>query len=148
MQADPNSAYPYLKKATELKPEEWIHFYYLGLIHYERKKYADAIVDFDAVINNYDINKKPLENPELKDAYEYKGRCLFNLGKVDEATAVMEKAIERFNDKTSYILLGNTYRKSGKKDKAIETFERLLQQNPDDEKLRNTIELLKEGKIY
>ncbi|MCB9226644.1 MAG: tetratricopeptide repeat protein [Chitinophagales bacterium] len=148
LQADPNNAYPYLKKATELKPEEWIHFYYLGLIHYERKKYADAIVDFDAVINNYDINKKPLENPELKDAYEYKGRCLFNLGKVDEATATMEKAIERFNDKTSYILLGNTYRKSGKKDKAIETFERLLQQNPNDEKLRNTIELLKEGKIY
>lgn len=148
LQADPNNAYPYLKKATELEPDEWIHYYYLGLIHYERKKYADAINNFEGVINNRNINLKPNENPELKDSYEYKARCLFNLGKVDEATLELDKAIKLFNDNTTYVLLGNTYRKVGNKVKAIETFEKMLLQNPEDEKLKNTIDLLKEGKIY
>ncbi len=148
LQAEPNKAFPYMLEAIRIKPDEWIHHYYLGLIYYERKKYNEAIERFNSVETNRFVNKNPLSNPELLAAYEYEARCLHNLGKDDQAIIELEKAIEIFNQKSTYILLGNLLRTIGKQDAAIEVFERLLIQTPEDQELINTIQLIKERKIY
>lgn len=145
---DPNSAFPHLLKASELKPEVWSHHYYLGLIFYERNKYENAIKHFTEVQENTTLLKNPFNYPELLDAFEYEARCLRSLGKDSIAYFKLEKGIEIFNQKSTYILLANLYRTTGKADKAIDVFERLLLLYPEDQELINTIQFLKEGKIY
>ena len=148
LQAEPDKAYPYMLEATRINPYEWMLQYYLGLIFYERKKYNEAIERFNIVQKNKYITKDPLANPELLETFEFEARCLHNIGKDSLAYIELEKGIELYNQASTYVLLANMYRKTGKTNKAIEVFERLLIQNPNDQELINTIQYLKEGKIY
>lgn len=148
LKSKPALAFPYLLEATRLKPEEWIHHYFLGLIYYERNEYANGVEQFTAVIKDSVLQQKPSQFPELLEAYEFKARCLHNLGKDAEAYETLDAGIAVFNQRSTYVLLANLYRITGKKSLAIETFERLLLIAPEDQELINTIQYLKEGKIY
>jgi tetratricopeptide (TPR) repeat protein len=147
LKSQPELAFPYLKEAARLKPEEWIHHYFLGLIYYERKEYALGIENFSALIQDSILQANPIRFPELLEAYEFKARCLHNIGKDEEAYNTLNEAVEVFNQRSTYVLLSNLYRMTGKIPLAIETFERLLLITPGDQELINTIELLKQGKI-
>ena len=143
----PELAFPFLKEAVRLKPEEWIHHYFLGLIYYERKEYADGVNQFTAMIQDAILQENPARFPELLEAYEFKARCLHNIGNDEEAYKTLEAGIAVFKERSTYILLANLYRVTGKVPLAIATFERLLVIFPEDQELINTIELLKQGKI-
>lgn len=147
-QAQPDSAFPYLVKAAEIMPDQWVHHYYLGLIYYERHQYTNAISSFNALINDETLQSRALEFPELLEAYEFSARCLHNTGKDNEAYAILEEGISIFQQKSTYVLLANLYRVTGKTDLAIATFKKLLSLNPNDQELINTIQYLEEGKIY
>jgi tetratricopeptide (TPR) repeat protein len=148
IEAKPDSAYSYLIEASRLMPKEWLHHYYLGLIHFERNKYNDALNNFQTLIADSTLQSRAFEFPELLEAYEYSARCYHNTGKDPQAYAILEEAIKIFNQKSSYILLGNLYRVTGKQKEAIAVFERLLVYNPNDQELINTIQYLKQGLIY
>lgn len=148
LKSKPALAFPYLLEATRLKPEEWIHHYFLGLIYYERNEYANGVEQFTAVIKDSVLQQKPSQFPELLEAYEFKARCLHNIGKDAEAYETLDAGIAIFNQRSTYVLLANLYRITGKTSLAIETFERLLLIAPEDQELINTIQYLKEGKIY
>lgn len=147
LKSKPTLAFPYLKEAARLKPEEWIHHYFLGLIYYERKEYALGVENFTALIQDSILQTNPIKFPELLEAYEFKARCLHNIGKDEEAYNTLNEAVEVFNQRSTYVLLSNLYRMTGKVPLAIETFERLLLITPGDQELINTIELLRQGKI-
>lgn len=148
LEAQPDNAFPYLLESTRINPKEWIHHYYLGLIYYERNNYAEGINQFNFLIENETLQSRALEFPELLEAYEFSARCLHNTGKDNEAYAILDEAIAIFNQKSTYVLLANLYRVTGKQDLAIKTFNRLLVLTPNDQELINTIQLLEEGKIY
>ncbi|MEZ4979654.1 MAG: tetratricopeptide repeat protein [Chitinophagales bacterium] len=148
LKAQPDSAFPYLKEAARMMPEDWIHHYYLGLIYYERKKYADAIPEFTALQKNATMQSRPLDFPELLESYEFAGRCLHNLGRDPEAYQVLEEGIAIFQARSTYILLANIYRTTGKGSEAIKVYKRLLSFTPEDQELKNTIEFLEQGLIY
>ena len=147
LNSKPELAFPFLKEAVRLKPEEWIHHYFLGLIYYERKEYADGVDQFTAMIQDAILQENPARFPELLEAYEFKARCLHNIGNDEEAYKTLEAGIAVFKERSTYILLANLYRVTGKVPLAIATFERLLVIFPEDQELINTIELLKQGKI-
>lgn len=148
LKTQPDSAFQYLKEAARMMPEEWIHHYYLGLIYYEKKKYADAIPEFVALQNNATMQSRPLDFPELLEAYEFGARCLHNLGRDPEAYQMLEEGITVFQARSTYILLANLYRTTGKGNEAIKVFKRLLSFTPEDQELKNTIEFLEKGLIY
>ena len=148
LEAEPDKAFPYLKESVRINPNEWTHHYYLGLIYYERNNYSESISHFTELIQNTTLQSRALEFPELLEAYEYRARCLHNTGKDPDAYETLNQAISIFNQKSSYVLLANLYRVTGKRDLAIETFQRLLALTPNDQELINTITYLQEGKIY
>lgn len=148
LEAQPDSAFPYLLESTQLKPKEWLHHYYLGLIYFEKNNYQEALSYFDKIIANPILQSRKSEFPELLEAYEFGGRCLHNTGQDNKAYAYLNMGIELYSQKSSYILLANLYRITGKTKLAIETFERLQVLYPDDQEIINTINYLKQGLIY
>lgn len=147
-EAQPDSAFPYLLESTRLEPEQWLHHYYLALIYFERNNYQEALVYFDKIIANETLQSRAGEFPELLEAYEFGARCLHNTGRDQEAYAYLKESIQLFNSKSSYVLLGNLYRVTGKTNLAIATFEQLLTLYPADQEIVNTIDYLKQGLIY
>jgi tetratricopeptide (TPR) repeat protein len=148
LEAQPDSAFPYLLESTQLKPKEWLHHYYLGLIYFEKNNYQEALSYFDKIIANPTLQSRKSEFPELLEAYEFGGRCLHNTGQDNKAYAYLNMGIDLYSQKSSYILLANLYRITGKTKLAIETFERLQVLYPDDQEIINTINYLKQGLIY
>ncbi|MDC7220390.1 MAG: hypothetical protein PQJ59_10640 [Spirochaetales bacterium] len=65
--------------------ESWLGPYYRGLIHYERGLFSDALGDF--------IKAESLEAPKAEVFYS-RGLCLWELGRIDEGTALIKKAEE------------------------------------------------------
>lgn len=146
--AQPDSAFPYLLEAHRLEPDFWEHHYYLALIYYDRSKYAEAFKFFDKIIQNEELQTDKATYPELLESYEFAGRCLHNMGKDPEAYVYLQNGINAYQNKSTYILLANLYRVTGKTNLAIQTFEDFLVLNPGDQEIRNTIEYLKQGLIY
>lgn len=148
LEAKPDSAFQYLLAASRMKPEEWLHSYYLGLIYFERNKYSDALIYFDRIISNQTLQARANEFPELLEAYEFGARCLHNTGNDAKANDYLKEAISLYQQKSTYILQANLYRVTGKTALAIETFQELQALHPDDQEIANTIEYLKQGLIY
>ncbi len=146
--AQPDSAFPYLLEAHRLEPNFWEHHYYLALIYYDRSKYAEAFKFFDKIIQNEKLQTDKTTYPELIESYEFAGRCLHNMGKDPEAYVYLQNGINAYQNKSTYILLANLYRLTGKTNLAIQTFEDFLVLNPGDQEIINTIEYLKQGLIY
>ena len=146
--AQPDSAFPYLLEAQRLEPDFWEHHYYLALIYYDRSKYAEAFMFFDKIIQNEELQTDKTTYPELLESYEFAGRCLHNMGKDPEAYLYLQNGINAYQNKSTYILLANLYRVTGKTNLAIQTFQDFLVLNPGDQEIINTIEYLKQGLIY
>ena len=70
------------------------------------------------------------------------------MGKDPEAYVYLQNGINAYQNKSTYILLANLYRVTGKTNLAIQTFENFLVLNPGDQEIINTIEYLKQGLIY
>ena len=70
------------------------------------------------------------------------------MGKDPEAYVYLQNGINAYQNKSTYILLANLYRLTGKTNLAIQTFEDFLVLNPGDQEIINTIEYLKQGLIY
>ncbi|NDV84333.1 lipopolysaccharide assembly protein LapB [Bacteroides sp. 51] len=82
--------------------------------------------------NAYEYIKKAIArtneySPVFPDLLINSSRCLFNMNKNEEAHSTLEFAQERFPDNVLvYIYNGNYYLKEGKRDKAIENFEKAI----------------------
>jgi tetratricopeptide (TPR) repeat protein len=148
LNAEPDSAFPYLLESYRIKPEQWLHHYYLGLIYFEKNNYQESFKFFDKIVENELLQADKNEYPELLEAYEFAGRCLHNMGRDQEAYVYLQNGINAYQNKSTYILLANLYRVTGKTNLAIQTFEDFLVLNPGDQEIINTIEYLKQGLIY
>lgn len=68
------------------KGEEWVHhleLFYYGITLYEQAKYYSAVAAFDRALNRYD---------KFSDVKYYKAISLANLGKTEEASALIKEA--------------------------------------------------------
>jgi tetratricopeptide (TPR) repeat protein len=148
LNAEPDSAFPYLLESYRIKPEQWLHHYYLGLIYFEKNNYQESFKFFDKIVENELLQADKNEYPELLEAYEFAGRCLHNMGRDQEAYVYLQNGINAYQKKSTYILLANLYRLTGNANLAIQTFENFLVLNPSDQEIINTIEYLKQGLIY
>jgi tetratricopeptide (TPR) repeat protein len=86
----PDSAEQYvtacIEDALKTRGEKWVHYnhlFYQGVIRFERENYRQAIESFDKTLALY---------PGFSDAEYYKALCLFELGQVQDAYALMRKA--------------------------------------------------------
>lgn len=146
--AQPDSAFPYLLESYRIRPDQWLHHYYLALIYFERNNYEESFLFFKKLIENEKLQEDKNDYPELLEAYEFAGRCLHNMGRDNEAYIYLQNGIDTYHEKSTYVLLANLYRVTGKTNLAIQTFEDLLVLHPGDQEIINTIDYLKQGLIY
>lgn len=134
-----DSAFPHLRRATELNKKPWINHYYLGLIYYERQQYYNASNHFKHVIENAGSD---ISIEERTNAYEYMARSLFVLNKPEEIKKYLLENYDKWQVKSSIVLAGNLLAQKGRINEALEIFYRLKDDFPDDEAIQPTIEYL------
>ena len=63
----------------------FLDLFYYGISKYEQQKWEEAIVEFDKSLKQY---------PEFSDVEYYKAICLARLGKKEESSSLLAKAIK------------------------------------------------------
>ncbi|MFH1226352.1 MAG: tetratricopeptide repeat protein [Planctomycetota bacterium] len=115
-------------------------YYYSGLVHFNMKRYPEAISCYD----------KALEISQASDVYHNRGIAYAMLLKYNEAVADMERALELSADKTSKgyadILrnLGVTYYKLDNYQYSLDFLEKYLKLMPDDTEVKDMVNSLSE----
>lgn len=110
---------------AEVKPEDWLLFYFRGICLERQKKWEASEADL----------RKALElNPDQPLVLNYLGYSLVDQGlKLDEALGMIQKAVElRPNDGYIVDSLGWVYYRLGRFEEAVKELERAVQLRPAD----------------
>jgi tetratricopeptide (TPR) repeat protein len=75
------------QEVKERKEAHHLHWFYMGIVHYEKENYKEAIKSFDNALKQY---------PQFSDVLYYKAFCLGHEGKVKDAGDLLKKANEYF----------------------------------------------------
>jgi Tfp pilus assembly protein PilF len=165
----------YLKKASELQPGNlWYHIMLAG-IYYQQKDLDSAAVCYEkaikinpekdalqiALANLYTEEGKPEKARIILSRFDQKYgvnenttvSLVYNLisdTKFEEARSKVLELLEQKPDEILYNgLLANIYQKEGKKEKALEVYEKLMERNPEDPRIQMALsEFLLSGKEY
>lgn len=125
-------------KALELKPGYALAHFQIALIHRERKD-AGALA---AALNS--AQRFALQDANLLVRI---GMVHYQAGNWPKAQELFEQALSASQDYgTARYFLGLTYSQQGKRDQAIETFEKLLESEPGNENVQKILENLKAGR--
>jgi len=136
-----DSAIIYYENAVKEYPEKIDIKLTLGSLYSEIMKYDKADAVFDSIDEKYGINEKStLANV----------RNLMIAGKYDDAQELVEKLIKKYPDQILYSgLLAEIYRARGENTKAMDVYNRLIENNPDNPEAQLALcdFLLKENKF-
>lgn len=131
---DRTGAQEELKKALELNPDYHEALNYLGYLYVEENRNLDQA---EAMI------RKALEMEPDNGAYvDSLGWLYFRQGKFKEALKELEKATTLLDDPVIPDHLGDTYFKIGDFEKAKSSWQKSLELNPHQDKVREKIEAL------
>ena len=72
-------------QAKRMGEAHFLDLFYYGISKYEQQKWEEAIVEFDKSLKQY---------PEFSDVEYYKAICLARLGKKEESSSLLAKAIK------------------------------------------------------
>ncbi len=172
---DVDNGKKYLKKASELQPGNlWYHIMLAG-IYYQQKDLDSAAVCYEkaikinpekdalqiALANLYTEEGKPEKARIILSRFDQKYgvnenttvSLVYNLisdTKFEEARSKVLELLEQKPDEILYNgLLANIYQKEGKKEKALEVYEKLMERNPEDPRIQMALsEFLLSGKEY
>ena len=124
-----DDAIVYYKKAIELDPKSHIPYNGIGEVYRDNKK------DMNEAINWY---KQTLAiNPDERKANFGMGYCMNNLTNYSEAITYLQKAIRQEPIYTAaYVELGYSQYKTGDNSAALESFNKALSLNPNNENAR------------
>jgi tetratricopeptide (TPR) repeat protein len=75
------------QEIKERKEAHHLHWFYMGIVHYENENYTEAIKSFDNALHQY---------AQFSDVLYYKAICLGNQSKPKEAWDLLKKANEYF----------------------------------------------------
>jgi tetratricopeptide (TPR) repeat protein len=136
-----DSAIFYYENAVKYFPDEEDLQLTLGNLYSENKNYDKAVTIFDSFDKKYGVN----ENSTVSSV-----RTLVNAGKFDEALEKAGMLIRESPDDVLYNgLLAEVYIAKGEKGKAREVYNKLLERNPDDPRIKLAIcEFLIDEKNY
>jgi tetratricopeptide (TPR) repeat protein len=96
------------------------HYEKLGQIYLEQKKYEAAVSQFEKAVK---------KDPELNEARYGLGKALHGMGHPAEAAKVLEELIKidkKYDYGNAIFGLAECYRLSGEEDKALETYEAVI----------------------
>jgi tetratricopeptide (TPR) repeat protein/predicted Ser/Thr protein kinase len=111
------------RKSVELDPAESSAFLALGWRHYEARRYAEALAQYDEGL------KHQPQNIELLEA---RGACLVELGRLEEAEAVMDRVVSARDEVDAYANRGAVRSRRGRHAEALEDFRHALRLAPGD----------------
>ena len=73
------------QEVKERKEAHHLHWFYIGIVHYEKENYEEAIKSFDNALKQY---------PQFSDAQYYKAVCLYELKQEGQALELLNKTSE------------------------------------------------------
>ncbi len=116
--------------------------YFLGEIYFLKEDFKKSILNYRIVLEKF-----PDEEIYAKTMYKL-GRTLIISDRLDEGIGVLEEFnIKYYDDKNlkgaSYYWLGRGYHKKGEKEKAIQSYQKVLSENPDSSFAYEVREILK-----
>ena len=116
------------KKLNEMEsfiPDSYYLSFYRGISLFNQGIYEQALSHFDRAL------KREPEQEDLPYILSYKGHCLKDLERYDEAIGVLEQGCKEDSERPDlYNLLGVCYFKKEEYEKAIVQFERAVHLNP------------------
>ncbi|MFA4889576.1 MAG: tetratricopeptide repeat protein [Candidatus Omnitrophota bacterium] len=127
-----------LKSAIELKPDYHQALNFLGYLYVEEGR---SLSQAEILI------RKALEFEPENGAYlDSLGWFYFQSGQYPEASKYLEKASKLLEDPIIYDHLGDVYQKSGDAQKALQNWEKSLQLEPDQQKVKEKLKKSSAGK--
>ena len=123
--------------AEEFRDSDLIHsvMYYTGMIYTEQRKYRDARVEFEKVVNSGHEELTPLAQFGI-------GQTYFAEGRFDEAIESYNRVIQNDSDakvaQDSHFYIGWAYQQMEQYDEAIDQLEKAINKYPDNENASNS----------
>ncbi|MCX7821128.1 MAG: tetratricopeptide repeat protein [Brevinematales bacterium] len=116
--------------------------YFLGEIYFVKEEFKKSILNYRIVLEKF-----PDEEIYPKALYKL-GRTLIISERIDEGIGVLEEFIIKYPEDTnltsaSYYWLGRGYQKKGEREKAIQSYQKLLTNYPDSSFSYEVREILK-----
>lgn len=129
------------RKALELYPDKDDLRLELGTVLSENSNYADAVKEFEYLDNKFGINE---------GSTVLKVKNLILSGRLDEAEKIVLVLINQFPGEVLYPgLLAEIYGDKGEREKALETYNKLLEENPDNSQVQlSLVDFLRKDKQY
>ena len=127
------------RKQVELSPYDEIVYNSLGLLYERMHKYDDAAAQY----------RKQIEiNPLDRYAHRNLGLMLVRRRQFEQSIPELEQAVS-INGEDAFVQqqLGNAYLKTGRKDKALETYDKVLKASPIPQIWNNVAYALAEEKV-
>ncbi|MEO8664908.1 MAG: tetratricopeptide repeat protein [Ignavibacteria bacterium] len=120
-------------KLNDDYPEQWIPYYYLGVIDVLNKKDFDYKDKFEKAIENADTSREAFINI---------GLAYFQQNEIDEALKILDEGLNKFSDdyRLNYIK-GLSLQRNNEEAEAITYFEKAIGINPDDVGMLSTLAL-------
>ncbi len=123
-----DSSIIYYQKAAKLYPENEDLQLTLGNLYSEDKKYEEANTIFDSFDNKYGVNEKSTLSSIKNRMAE---------GKLDDALEKTKALLKEFPEEILYNgILAEIYQEKGENGKALEVYNNLLENNPDNAQIQ------------
>jgi predicted O-linked N-acetylglucosamine transferase (SPINDLY family) len=111
------------RQILKAQPYHWDSLHFLGVIHYQRGDYKEAVRQIDAALKI---------NPKIAGAYRTRGVALQKLKRFDEAVASYDEAISLApDDATSFYNRGNAYQELKRFDDAVASYDQAITLKPN-----------------
>ncbi len=118
-------------------PQQWLPYYYLGLIDIINKDLGEYKGKFTNAIQNADTSS---------DAYVNVGLALFQQDEIEEALITIDEGLSKFSgDYRLMYIKGLTLQRAERVPEAINYFEKAIEINPNDVSMLSTLALAYDG---
>ena len=109
------------ERVIELSPEYFQALYYLGRLYLVQKSYGKAVDTFTRFSSLQPVDPR---------GYYFKAFAQTELSQIDQALSTLEKSLGFRVDVENLKLLGSLYERTNQSGKALETYQRALQESP------------------
>lgn len=120
-------------KLNDDYPEQWVPYYYLGIIDIMDRNTGDYKAKFEKAISIADTSK---------EAYVNIGLAYFQQNEIEDAVKTLDQGISKFPEEYRlYYIKGLSLQRINKEPEAIQYFEKAVEMNPDDLGMLSTLAL-------
>ncbi|MCL4511057.1 MAG: tetratricopeptide repeat protein [Bacteroidetes bacterium] len=129
------------KQSTVTTRSEFQEKYNEGLKLFKAREYKDAVANFE------DLTASEVKTDLISNAHYWLGECYYALQRYNDAVRAFERTLtypKSYKEGAAYIMLGMSYVRLGDKDRARDTWQKLIKKDPKSQYAARAKEFLKQ----